>query len=558
MKKLLLLSALLLLALGATAQPAPEFEVFDTDGQQHNLYDDYLDNGKVVVVEMFFVNCPPCAVHAPYFQTLYQAKKYQYPGKVEFFLMTILAGDHDPAVAQYKQTKNLTMPCISADGNAINTLAPYQGGQYGPFFGTPTFFVIAPGSGAVFFDVRGYSAQETMDELSHLIDQLVTPAGPSNTCAAKTPANVTVSNVQYTVETLSWDTTFTAASNYSLWNFPSVQGAEPYEISASKNDLPAEGISTLDLVLMSKHILNIAPFTTNWQKTAADVNNSGAVTAFDIVETRKLLLGIYNTFPDCPSWKFDPPEQSALNGYCAGFQAIKMGDVNSSYNESNLQTPGARNGSDFVFSADDRLLEPGRSYRIDLRAGDRADWSGVQLTLGLDPAAIRIDDIAAAVLPGFGPDAFNAERQPDGFVPLSWVGDVSLSPGDPVFSVQLTAKRPVYLSEALYLAEGPLPGEGYDLNRAKTQALSLNWRRAPGQIVLSPNPAETAFQVSLEAEEARALPAQLFDDQGRLVFAQTFFVEKGANRFVIRPGQAAPGVYCLILDGRFAGKVFLR
>lgn len=55
---------------------------------------------------------------------------------------------------------------------------------------------------------------------------------------------------------------------------------------------PLEGISTFDLVLISKHLLGIEPFLNPFQIIAADENNSGSVTTFDLIEIRKTLLGI--------------------------------------------------------------------------------------------------------------------------------------------------------------------------------------------------------------------------------------------------------------------------
>ena len=37
---------------------------------------------------------------------------------------------------------------------------------------------------------------------------------------------------------------------------------------------------------------------------AADANMSGSITTFDIVELRKLILGIYQTLPNNTSWRF--------------------------------------------------------------------------------------------------------------------------------------------------------------------------------------------------------------------------------------------------------------
>ncbi|MDO8367514.1 MAG: hypothetical protein Q7T20_11995 [Saprospiraceae bacterium] len=67
-----------------------------------------------------------------------------------------------------------------------------------------------------------------------------------------------------------------------------------------------EGVTTYDLTLISKHILAVDPFINPFQIIAADANNNAAVTSFDIVELRKLILGIYSELPNNSSWRYVP------------------------------------------------------------------------------------------------------------------------------------------------------------------------------------------------------------------------------------------------------------
>ena len=69
---------------------------------------------------------------------------------------------------------------------------------------------------------------------------------------------------------------------------------------------PLEGVGIGDLQRISKHILAIEPFENPFQIIAADANNSGSVTTFDIVELRKLILGIYTNLPNNSSWRYIP------------------------------------------------------------------------------------------------------------------------------------------------------------------------------------------------------------------------------------------------------------
>jgi hypothetical protein len=69
---------------------------------------------------------------------------------------------------------------------------------------------------------------------------------------------------------------------------------------------PDNGVTTYDLVLISQHILSLQPFTSPFQIIAADANNSGSVTTFDIIDIRKVILGITPNFSSNKSWRYIP------------------------------------------------------------------------------------------------------------------------------------------------------------------------------------------------------------------------------------------------------------
>ncbi|MEM0992054.1 MAG: dockerin type I domain-containing protein, partial [Bacteroidota bacterium] len=79
-----------------------------------------------------------------------------------------------------------------------------------------------------------------------------------------------------------------------------------YSITPYKNDDVLNGVTTLDIVLISKHILGIDPLGDPYQIIAADVNNSGSITTFDMVALRRLILGMDQELKTNTSWRFIP------------------------------------------------------------------------------------------------------------------------------------------------------------------------------------------------------------------------------------------------------------
>ncbi len=153
----------------AVAQDAPDFSIVDTKGDPHTLYADYLDQGKTVVLDLFFVNCPPCNDLAPLLEPLYQ-EWGGGQGDVQFFSITGI--DNNAAIDGFKAQHGVTFPGAGTEGNGPATEQPYTSGQYGQFFGYPTLVVIAPDR-TVTFDVWGGSMAETVD----LLDQAIEATG---------------------------------------------------------------------------------------------------------------------------------------------------------------------------------------------------------------------------------------------------------------------------------------------------------------------------------------------------------------------------------------------
>jgi len=171
MRNSLLAFFILFTSLHLQAQQAPDFTVTDIDGQVHHLYADYLNQGKTVMIKIFFTTCPPCNSIAPLMEPFYQ-EWGAGNNDVEFFEMTDKTFDVNSLVEAYSQNYNETFPAISMQGGSIAAVQPYKSGQFGQWFGTPTFIVIAP-NGSVQFDVSGNGNQGTIDA----VDAAITATG---------------------------------------------------------------------------------------------------------------------------------------------------------------------------------------------------------------------------------------------------------------------------------------------------------------------------------------------------------------------------------------------
>lgn len=153
--------------------------------------------------------------------------------------------------------------------------------------------------------------------------------------------------------------TITGDLDYNLLTNASGEYATPFIPVGSSETVtptydvdPLNGVTILDVILLSKHLLGIKLLDSPYKMIAADVNNSGTLTVLDIIYMRKLMLGLISEFPNNSSWRFvaadyyfpngsfldaDFPEAVLYDSLGQGdleqhndFIAIKIGDLNGS------------------------------------------------------------------------------------------------------------------------------------------------------------------------------------------------------------------------------------
>jgi hypothetical protein len=86
--------------------------------------------------------------------------------------------------------------------------------------------------------------------------------------------------------------------------FKDVPKGGNYKLYVKKSKDPNDyynGVSTIDIIMIQRHILGIDPFENVYKSIAADANEDGKVTASDIVLLRQLILGYMNKLQN--SWK---------------------------------------------------------------------------------------------------------------------------------------------------------------------------------------------------------------------------------------------------------------
>jgi hypothetical protein len=343
---------------------------------------------------------------------------------------------------------------------------------------------------------------------------------------------------------------------------------------------PLNGVSTFDLLLISKHILNIQPLQNFYQILAADVNRSSSVTTFDIVEIRKMLLGIYDSLPGIPAWRVirAMPNPSDLIAFGAvqdsfvfnfnnmqgdttlnnmNFVGVKYGDINQNASGAGPEPDDRDHLPKIPIALNDIDLQAGETVEIPFRFAQKNIAEGWQLAIQVDPAIARIESVE-------GLFDENYTLGTDGLLRALWFDASGLNAGsDQLFRLKLNVLQSAKLSDVLQLDEQALKPECYgptESSAAMTrQGLTLQWHQAingTDQIAMpSPNPfgMETGFHVYLT--EASLATLSIYDEAGRLIYTSQTDMEQGSGVLSLSGEKfPRPGVYGYRIQ---AGKALL-
>ena len=215
-----------------------------------------------------------------------------------------------------------------------------------------------------------------------------------------------------------------------------------YEVVAYFNDNYLNGVSTKDLILIQRHVLGTQKLDSPYKLIAADINKSGNINGLDLIELRKLVLGIYNEFPNNESWRFinadysfpDPqnpwadrfPESYEIpvldKDMNLDFIGVKIGDIDMSAtaNLSRGQSIVSQKKS-LKINAAEKSSDDG-SITIEVTAENYTDIHGLQATLELNSDEYLIKSVEGVSLK-IDPSELNLTYSSRGILTISHISD---------------------------------------------------------------------------------------------------------------------------------------
>ena len=346
------------------------------------------------------------------------------------------------------------------------------------------------------------------------------------------------------------------------FRFNNLQMYNNYQISSFKDDNPAEGISTLDLVMIQRHILGLQSLSTPYKLIAADANNSQNITAADLVELRKLVLGVQDKFSKNTSWRFvdagfefeDPKNPWPFNEILnyenldasmmqSDFIAVKVGDVNGTVSENLTGKVFGRPSSGIDIYTEEAMLTAGEVVSIPVRASDLSSAVGLQFTMTLGPELTYIG-IEPAGLP-MGKDHSALVRKASGnYLTVAFENAKGLNvPADGVlFNVVVRAGRNVDLRDVFGFGNAVTKSLAINSNLKEAEiSFSVRSQKAdedqPLALQNSPNPFGTRTSLPVYTKKAGWVTLQIFDAKGAGLYNESLYLQPGSNEIILTEKQ---------------------
>ncbi|MEL6638996.1 MAG: T9SS type A sorting domain-containing protein, partial [Bacteroidota bacterium] len=346
-----------------------------------------------------------------------------------------------------------------------------------------------------------------------------------------------------------------------FYEFPPVTSSDNFVVTPGKNDGIRDGVTVLDLLLLSRHLVGLETLDSPYKLIAADVDHNERLNTFDIIEMQRLLLYLTNEFPNNTSWRFvdvdylfpnpaNPwlstfPEVIAINGLdggnsAANFVGIKVGDLTEDALSNANGVSGDRSFADHLqWKLQEQWLEAGKTYRVEFRASDFERIAAYQFGLHFDPAVLALVDLLPGESGVVNAEHFGLSMIDEGVITAAWTSPnpqmgSTLGEDEVVFSLLLRAQRPARLSEVLTLSPRYAIAQAFDVD-LQGFALGLTYESEAirPELLLyqnQPNPFVEETIIGFELPEAGEATVSIYDVSGKVLKVIRGSYAKGYNQ----------------------------
>lgn len=355
-----------------------------------------------------------------------------------------------------------------------------------------------------------------------------------------------------------------------MYNFANLGVGSTFSVIPNYDVNPVNGVSTLDLILIQKHILGLEMIESPYKLVAGDVNNSGDLSAADLISLRKLILGKNDNFPNNTSWRFidadhqfvqqdNPwanaiPELYQISSLTADmdvdFVGVKVGDVNSSVVMSSNNNATVRTNTGLNLFVNDADLTANESYTLTINASDAVELIGYQMALKVDPRLASISHVN-----GFSVsndiEGVGTKQSSAGIITTNFFSSevTRIVEGEAILSMTLIPSTNVQLSKVIDLDHSELMAEMYD-SKLVEKGIELRVReneleqKKSALLNNTPNPWSNETNINFILNKDQRATVSVYDVTGRVVVRVSNLYQEGINTVNIKRSDiSSNGIY---------------
>jgi len=348
---------------------------------------------------------------------------------------------------------------------------------------------------------------------------------------------------------------------------PDINSNGPFVVTPEKNDNILNGLTTFDLVIITKHILGVEPFANAIQEIAADANKSSNVTTFDVVLLQQIILGLETTLP-AGSWRFFPKamEFNSIDELRdLAFTGVKIGDVNNSANlNGSFNASEPRSYAQTIdLSVEEQLLNVGDIISVPFSINDVDPLLGFQFTLDFDATALQYQGIAEVAIPNFGTTNFNTRQKDRGQLSFSWF-DIKEEALNDLFTLEFRVSKEGQLSDFLKLSSSLTMAEAYLADTEEPVNIDLDFNKSilndNSKLMLIPNPTGNGItNLELQVAAQQTLNIEILSTNGQLMTFLSYNAETSGPQQIALPTTSLPtGVYFVSVVGKNGSKRYTK
>ena len=350
-----------------------------------------------------------------------------------------------------------------------------------------------------------------------------------------------------------------------------------YELTAEKTGDWLNGVSTLDLVKIQRHILGLEMLDSPYKVIAADINGDESLKASDLTQLRKLILGVISELPNNTSWRFVdaaqefaeihnpwPIDESIETGMLTtslsgqDMIAVKIGDVsgNAVPNATNGIGSEVRSNKAIEWEVEDREMLEGELVEVVMKSMEATNLYGYQFTIetegmsyvGVKEGIAKMSEVHVGVLKG---DVITVSYHD--------AAAMKVGKGDEVFTLIFRVDRGGKMSDKLVVSGSVTPNEAY-VDGLEMREINVVMGRGTETVVAEnamyqnePNPFKDQTTIKIDLVEAGEMTMTIKDVTGKVIKEIVTEGVKGTNYMTLDASDlGASGVkYYTVKSGSF-------